>query len=129
MAETDGEFLTRIGTDGDKWADAFMHKTDDQKIDQDLMRGWFANAIEAGKSDVQSDFAKNISALDKVTKVASDPGNAHADPYMHGMANGLILARSIMNGTEPEFIEWPETPLQQLSDAIINASRGEPKQA
>jgi len=48
--------------------------------------------------------SKNIKALDDVTAIASDPGNALASDYMRGMANGLILAQSILKGGDPLFI-------------------------
>lgn len=51
--------------------------------------------------------------LDEVTAVSSDPGNALADEYMRGMANGLILAQSIVRGTEPQYIEAPAQPTLQ----------------
>jgi|TARA_R110000851_G_scaffold87200_3_gene190043 hypothetical protein len=35
-------------------------------------------------------------------------GNWNWDPYMHGMANGLIFAVSLMMDEEPKFIEPPE---------------------
>jgi hypothetical protein len=45
--------------------------------------------------------------LDEVTAIATDPGNSRANDYLHGMANGLILAQAIVHGTEPKFIEAP----------------------
>lgn len=47
------DFLTALGVDARKWADAFMqlkakHEGDgDQWIDESLMIGWFANAMMA----------------------------------------------------------------------------------
>lgn len=43
--------------------------------------------------------------ITQVTAVAASPGNAHADHYMRGMANGLLLAQSIANSTEVSYIE------------------------
>jgi len=43
-----------------------------------------------------------------VTAIAKDPGNAGADEYMRGMANGLEVANSIANKKEPEFVEPPK---------------------
>jgi hypothetical protein len=47
--ETAGEFLHR---DGDLWAREFMELWGNRlrEIDVDLMRGWFCNAIEAGRN-------------------------------------------------------------------------------
>ena len=51
--ESSGEFLHRLGTDGDLWAREFIKSLSniekDNEIDLDLMRGWFCNAIEAGR--------------------------------------------------------------------------------
>lgn len=50
--ETSGEFLARLGTNGDLWAKEFIKIINEKKfiIDVDLMRGWFCNAIEAGRN-------------------------------------------------------------------------------
>ncbi len=34
-------------------------------------------------------------------------GNWDYDPYMHGLANGLLLAISIVSGEEPHFLDAP----------------------
>jgi hypothetical protein len=49
---TDGELLERMGTDGAAWAREFMIRFADRReeIDEGLMIGWFANAIEAGRT-------------------------------------------------------------------------------
>jgi hypothetical protein len=45
--------------------------------------------------------------LDDVTSIATSPGNYDADPYMLGMANGLILAQAIIKGHEPQYLRMP----------------------
>jgi hypothetical protein len=45
--EDDGVVMTRMGTDGRKWADEFVRM---HGGDVGLMLSWFANAIEAGRS-------------------------------------------------------------------------------
>jgi len=35
-------------------------------------------------------------------------GNWNYDNYMHGYANGLILALAYMEGTDPEFLDAPD---------------------
>lgn len=56
--ETDGEFLARVGADGQKWANEFLGRCGD-RITEDtspgsdfnhITMGWFANAIEAGRT-------------------------------------------------------------------------------
>ncbi|GEM_PF-6214945 len=49
--ETNGEFLKRVGMDGQKWAKEFMKKfcgDDKIQIDEDLIISWFCSAIMAG---------------------------------------------------------------------------------
>jgi len=48
--ETDGEFLNRLGIDGQKWAQEFIKLFEDKKeeIDESLMITWFCNSIIAG---------------------------------------------------------------------------------
>lgn len=48
---------------------------------------------------------QKVKALDDVTAVATSHGNAYADEYMRGMANGLLLAQSIFKGEEPKYLE------------------------
>jgi len=51
---------------------------------------------------------KRIGALKDVTDVQTSDGNWNHDAYMHGMANGLILAMAIMGDVKPEYLEAPE---------------------
>lgn len=51
---------------------------------------------------------KEIEQLRDLTKIQCAHGNWNYDPYMHGMANGMILALSIMEGTEPKYLDAPE---------------------
>ena len=51
--ETDGELLARLGTDAELWAEEFILKFGAQyNLDHEHeIMTWFANAIEAGKSE------------------------------------------------------------------------------
>jgi len=53
MTMTDGELLAEMGTDAQKWAQEFIRRFGGRErcafIDEGLMIGWFANAIEAGR--------------------------------------------------------------------------------
>lgn len=49
---------------------------------------------------------ERLKQLENVTKIQCSKGNFDQDEYMRGMANGLILARAIMNGEEPKFIAF-----------------------
>lgn len=47
-------------------------------------------------------------SLKDVTDIQCSNGNWNYDPYMMGMANGLILARAILTGEEAVFMSTPE---------------------
>jgi len=47
------------------------------------------------------------------------------DPYMHGMANGMILAVAMMQDAEPEFLE--AFSKKEKLDARVEAINGRPK--
>jgi len=51
---------------------------------------------------------KNIKDLEEVTKTQCSDGNWNYDPYMHGMANGMLLALSFLKEEEPEFLHAPK---------------------
>ena len=49
-----------------------------------------------------------IQAIRKVKEVQCIDGTWNHDPYMQGMANGLILALSIAENKRPEYLDAPE---------------------
>jgi len=51
---------------------------------------------------------KLLETYQDLLKVQLSDGNWDADPYMHGMANGMILMDSIARGTDPEFLDAPK---------------------
>lgn len=59
---------------------------------------------------------KKNEQISEVTKIATDPGNAKANEYMRGMANGLVVADSVANEKEPNFVEAPKKkrPLEEF---------------
>ena len=56
---------------------------------------------------------KALEKLKQITKIQCMNGNWNYDPYMHGMANGLILAQAIMEGKTPKYLH---APIQWLSE-------------
>jgi len=64
-------------------------------------------------TELNSDLVK----LKKLTKTQCEDGNWNYDSYMHGMANGLILAVSCFEKEDPKFLDAPE---KWLSDEIID---------
>jgi hypothetical protein len=50
-----------------------------------------------------------LDEFDDLLNIACDDGNWNYDPYLHGMANGMILLRSTISGEEnPKFLDAPE---------------------
>lgn len=59
---------------------------------------------------------KQMHDLRAVTLAASSRGSADANDYLHGMANGLILALAIVEGKEPEYIKSrPKLPPKYMT--------------
>ena len=54
--------------------------------------------------------------LKNIIDVACMEGNYNYDPYMHGMANGLICAMSVLTGDRPEYINAPEHWLSEAKN-------------
>lgn len=47
------------------------------------------------------------SDIDNMVAIQCSDGNWNYDPYMHGMANGLLLAQATINGAEYEPLNAP----------------------
>ncbi len=61
----------------------------------------------------------NIKILEELVGIQCSDGNWNADPYMQGMANGMILSLSTMTGKEPTFLEAPKRWLSAKKEAIL----------
>ena len=46
--------------------------------------------------------------LKELEKVQCTDGNWNYDPYMHGMANGIILAVAILEDRQPVYLKAPK---------------------
>lgn len=51
---------------------------------------------------------KEIEDIQKMLDIQLSDGNWNSDPYMHGMANGMILCMATLKGEEPKYLEAPE---------------------
>ena len=61
------------------------------------------------RREVERAMRAGIRAITDVRKVQTYPGNWDYDSYMHGMANGLILAESFFRScASPEFLDAPD---------------------
>ncbi len=65
-----------------------------------------------------------INELEKLLDVQTKSGNWDHDPYMHGMANGMILAMSVITEESPEFLAAPEIFIADIKtlDKFNNSS-------
>jgi hypothetical protein len=61
---------------------------------------------------------QRIKKLEELVEIQCSHGNWDFDPYMHGMANGMILALSIMKNEEPKYMSAPDTWLNSIPDPI-----------
>lgn len=60
-------------------------------------------------------YKNSINSLRDLVKVQCYDGNWNYDPYMHGMANGLILALSLFERGRPAFLSPPKEWLRDTS--------------
>lgn len=61
------------------------------------------------RREVERAMRAGIRAIADVRKVQTRPGNWDYNSYMHGMANGLILAESFFRScASPEFLDAPD---------------------
>jgi len=47
-------------------------------------------------------------SLQDVINIQCSNGNWNYDPYMHGLANGLLMAQALYKGKEPQFLDGPD---------------------
>jgi len=48
-----------------------------------------------------------VDDIRKMMLIANNDGNWNYDPYLHGMANGLIAAFAVATGIEPRYLDAP----------------------
>jgi hypothetical protein len=56
-----------------------------------------------------------IETIDDLLKIQCSNGNWNYNEYMHGMANGMILIKSIVTGEQPQFLSAPKKWLRKNS--------------
>ena len=66
------------------------------------------NVSERVKNIDDEMLEKMLSSLDDVVKAQCAEGNWDHDEYMHGMANGLILAQSLFSAGLPVYLDPPD---------------------
>jgi hypothetical protein len=51
---------------------------------------------------------KLIKEMEKLLDIQCANGNWNYDPYMHGMANGMLLMLSVVEGGNPRYLDAPK---------------------
>jgi hypothetical protein len=57
---------------------------------------------------------ETLEKLRQLCEVATSNGNYDCNEYLHGMANGMLFALSMFEGTVPQFLEAPRVYLDDL---------------
>lgn len=58
--------------------------------------------------------------LENLIRLVKQDGNWNYDEYQLGLANGLILARSVVTNDEPEFLHPPKVWLKDIDTKTEN---------
>ena len=109
VPESSGEFLARLGADAFKWGTELSSRLPAIQAATEpnmVLAQWFANAMEAALT--HAPINKRIQDVRNCHEIQMNPGNALANEYMRGMANGLELAMSILEGREVAYIQQPK---------------------
>lgn len=79
----------------------------------DLIPGAKLPILGEPNLDKECNMFQRIDNLREMVKTQCSDGNWNYNSYMHGMANGLLLALATLEGAEPEYLNAPE---QWLAD-------------
>lgn len=74
----------------------------------EALRGVVQNASNNSYSE-----GSKINELNELLKIQCSDGNWNYDPYMHGMANGMIFTKSLLTGEQPKYLNAPEQWLSE----------------
>ncbi len=61
-----------------------------------------------------ADKDRHIEKFRDLIKVQCSNGNWNYDPYMHGLANGMIMSLAMLEGVEPVFLNAPDVWLKDV---------------
>ncbi len=73
-------------------------------------------------------YENSVEALKEAVKIQTSDGNWNYEPYMHGMANGLIFALSLFEENKeggPEYLEAPKEWLYKHKKEILGFCKEE----
>lgn len=104
------ELLKTGSTSGKEWAQAFMQTKEQmgwslENIDEGLMIGWFANAIEVAKTATNARRQKLLDKANEMLKVQEQ--SYDYDQYMHGLYNGMEFVLCLIEDRDPQFKSAP----------------------
>ena len=64
---------------------------------KEAIRAFYAMREELARAEAERDeLQKRRKAIDEMIKIQLTDGNWNYDPYMHGMANGLLVAQAAL---------------------------------
>lgn len=83
------------------------YTSDDGSIQDSPLRAKMPELVKKLKFE-NIDFLSRIEVIKEMLGIQCQHGNWNYDPYMHGMANGIIFALSVMTNEDPHFLDAPE---------------------
>ena len=63
-------------------------------------------------------YKQQLESSQDIINIQCNEGNWNYDPYMHGMANGMLLTQSIFTDEVFQYLDAPDVWLESLSDDI-----------
>ena len=61
---------------------------------------------------------KRLKEIENAVNIQCSEGNWNYDPYMFGMANGMILVQAMINGDSPVYLNRPVEWLCESSGCV-----------
>ena len=104
------DLLKARSVKGKEWAAEFVQHIQKSgltiaEVDEQLMTGWFANAIEVAKT-VTSERRQRL--LDKANEMLKVQEQSYDyDQYMHGLYNGMEFVLCLIEDRDPQFKSAP----------------------
>lgn len=86
-------------------SDEFFSK----QLAADKIAQYFKHYPEVVDSDEPAHIESKVKDLDELTKIQCQEGVWNQDPYMHGMANGMLLSMATLQNTSPKYLDAPES--------------------
>ena len=66
-----------------------------------------------------NDIHDTVEVLRKMVDIQCTNGNWNYNPYMYGMANGMIFALSLFDNEQQKYLEQPDEWLQNSTNSFI----------